>query len=66
MMPVPTRAGSMVRYFLREVGEADLSPNDPVRHRIAWLDAAHRAMEAGVERLRAESISSAQPRRLTA
>ncbi|GMG92586.1 hypothetical protein SGO26_17020 [Cupriavidus metallidurans] len=66
MMPVPTRAGSMVRYFLREVGEADLSPNDPVRHRIAWLDAAHREMEAGVERLRAESISSAQPRRLTA
>jgi hypothetical protein len=41
-------------------------PNDPVRHRIAWLDAAHREMEAGVERLRAESIPSAQPRRLTA
>ncbi|WP_454765752.1 hypothetical protein [Cupriavidus campinensis] len=52
MMPVPARAGSMVRYFLREIAERDLSPNDPVRHRIAWLDAAHAEMEAGVRRFR--------------
>lgn len=53
MMPVPARAGSMVRYFLREISAHDLSPNDPVRHRIAWLDAAHAEMEAGVRRVRA-------------
>lgn len=44
MMPVPARAGSMVRYFLGEIGPASLSPKDPVRHRTAWLDAARREL----------------------
>lgn len=66
MMPVPARAGSMVRYFLREIGERDLSPNDPVRHRIDWLDAAHAQMEAGVRRIRAAAAPSTQPDRLIA
>jgi len=66
MMPVPTRAGSMVRYFLREMTEADLSPNDPVRHRIGWLDAAHAEMEAGVRRIRAAAAPASQPDRLIA
>lgn len=51
MMPVPARAGSMVRYFLRELAPQDLSPNDPVRHRTAWLDAAHDHILANVRRL---------------
>jgi hypothetical protein len=66
MMPVPARAGSMVKYFLREIGVSDLSPNDPVRHRIAWLDAAHAEMEAGVRRIRATLAPSSQPDRLIA
>lgn len=66
MMPVPARAGSMVRYFLREIAERDLSPNDPVRHRIAWLDAAHEEMEAGVRRMRNAAAAEAQTRRLIA
>lgn len=66
MMPVPTRAGSMVRYFLREIRQCDLSPNDPVRHRIAWLDAAHAEMEAGIRRIRAATAPASQPDRLIA
>ncbi|RLK31208.1 hypothetical protein [Cupriavidus plantarum] len=66
MMPVPAKAGSMVRYFLREIAERDLSPNDPVRHRIAWLDAAHAEMERGVRRLREAAVVEAQPKRLIA
>ncbi|SDD33787.1 hypothetical protein SAMN05216345_1082 [Cupriavidus sp. YR651] len=66
MMPVPAKAGSMVRYFLREITERDLSPNDPVRHRIAWLDAAHEEMEAGVRRLRTPPSPANHPDRLTA
>jgi hypothetical protein len=66
MMPVPARAGSMVRYFLREITANDLSPNDPVRHRIAWLDAAHAEMEAGVRRVRAATGPANQPDRLIA
>lgn len=66
MMPVPARAGSMVRYFLREVRERDLSPNDPVRHRLAWLDAAHAEMEAGTRRIRAAMAPASQPDRLIA
>lgn len=50
MMPVPARAGSMVKYFLGEVTGADLSPRDPVRHRTAWLDAAHAEMATAVRR----------------
>ncbi|KWR91890.1 hypothetical protein [Cupriavidus sp. IDO] len=53
MMPVPARAGSMVRYFLREIAATSLSANDPVRHRIGWLDAAHAELEASVRQLRA-------------
>lgn len=52
MMPVPARAGSMVRYFLREIAASDLSAKDPVRHRVAWLDAAHAELEASVRKLR--------------
>jgi len=48
MMPVPARAGNMVRYFLREIRADELSGNDPVRHRLAWLDAAHAELEAAV------------------
>lgn len=48
MMPVPARAGSMVRYFLGEVAAHDLSKNDPVRHRTAWLDEARDALAARV------------------
>jgi len=66
MMPVPARAGSMVRYFLREIAAGDLSPNDPVRHRMAWLDAAHEEMEAGVRQARAGSAPSTRPDRLIA
>lgn len=66
MMPVPARAGSMVRYFLREIAERDLSPNDPVRHRIAWLDAAHTEMEAGVRRIRAATAPGSQQATLIA
>ncbi|MGO4765737.1 hypothetical protein AB4120_24665 [Cupriavidus sp. 2KB_3] len=66
MMPVPARAGSMVRYFLREISAHDLSPNDPVRHRIAWLDAAHAEMEAGVRRVRAATGPANHPDRLIA
>jgi len=66
MMPVPARAGSMVRYFLREITERDLSPNDPVRHRIAWLDAAHAEMESGVRRIKAATAPSTEPDRLIA
>jgi len=66
MMPVPARAGSMVRYFLREIAAGDLSPNDPVRHRMAWLDAAHAEMEAGVQRVRAGTAPSPQPDQLIA
>ncbi len=66
MMPVPARAGSMVRYFLREIGERDLSSNDPVRHRMGWLDTAHAEMEAGVRRIRAAAAPTSQPDRLIA
>ncbi|WP_130393319.1 hypothetical protein [Cupriavidus agavae] len=66
MMPVPARAGSMVRYFLREIAEADLTANDPVRHRINWLDAAHAEMEAGTRRIRAALAPATQPDRLIA
>lgn len=66
MMPVPARAGSMVRYFLREIGMQDLSLNDPVRHRIDWLDAAHAEMEAGVRRMRATTAPASMPDRLIA
>ncbi len=52
MMPVPARAGSMVRYFLREVSARELSANDPVRHRIEWLDAAHDELEINVRKQR--------------
>ncbi len=52
MLPVPARAGSMVKYFLREVSGADLSPRDPVRHRTVWLDAAHAELAAAVCRQR--------------
>ncbi|MEM5429719.1 hypothetical protein [Cupriavidus oxalaticus] len=55
MMPVPARAGSMVRYFLRELSVSDLSPKDPVRHRVGWLDAAHAELEANVRRIKAAS-----------
>ncbi len=50
MMPVPARAGSMVKYFLREVSADALSARDPVRHRTAWLDAAHDELVAAVRR----------------
>ncbi|MGO4812190.1 hypothetical protein AB4156_21765 [Cupriavidus sp. 2MCAB6] len=50
MMPVPARAGSMVKYFLREVAAGELSPRDPVRHRTVWLDAAHAELMAAVRR----------------
>ncbi|AQV96311.1 hypothetical protein BJN34_20765 [Cupriavidus necator] len=53
MMPVPARAGSMVRYFLREIAASALSAKDPVRHRVDWLDAAHAELEANVRKLRA-------------
>ena len=53
MMPVPARAGSMVRYFLREIAASALSARDPVRHRVDWLDAAHAEMESNVRKLRA-------------
>ncbi|WP_439686968.1 Transposase [Cupriavidus oxalaticus] len=53
MMPVPARAGSMVRYFLRELSVSDLSPKDPVRHRVGWLDAAHAELEANVRKVKA-------------
>ncbi|KAI3591473.1 hypothetical protein D9X30_3680 [Cupriavidus sp. U2] len=66
MMPVPARAGSMVRYFLREISEHDLSPNDPVRHRIDWLDAAHAEVEVAVRRLRARAAPATRPDRLMA
>ena len=66
MMPVPARAGSMVRYFLREVTARDLSPNDPVRHRMAWLDAAHEEMEAGIRRVRSGTPPATHPARLIA
>jgi hypothetical protein len=56
----------MVRYFLREISAHDLSPNDPVRHRIAWLDAAHAEMEAGVRRVRAATGPANHPDRLIA
>ncbi|MGO4325912.1 hypothetical protein AB4Z48_01055 [Cupriavidus sp. 2TAF22] len=52
MMPVPARAGSMVKYFLRQVSAASLSPRDPVRHRTAWLDTAHAEMTLAVRRQR--------------
>ena len=51
MMPVPARAGSMVRYFLGEVAARDLSKNDPVRHSTAWLDEARDALTARVRAL---------------
>ncbi|WP_354684575.1 hypothetical protein [Cupriavidus necator] len=57
MMPVPARAGSMVRYFLREIAASDLSAKDPVRHRVAWLDAAHAELEANVRKLRPSTES---------
>lgn len=50
MLPVPARAGSMVKYFLGEVTGAELSPRDPVRHRTTWLDAAHAEMVMAVRR----------------
>jgi hypothetical protein len=52
MMPVPTRAGTMVRYFLREISAAQLSKHDPVRHRVAWLDDAHEQLAATLGALR--------------
>lgn len=52
MLPVPARAGSMIRYFLREVSAPELSANDPVRHRTDWLDAAHDELQANVLQLR--------------
>lgn len=66
MIPVPARAGSMVRYFLREVSARELSANDPVRHRIAWLDAAHDELQANVRRLRPPRLASNDPASLTA
>jgi len=60
MMPVPARAGSMVRYFLREIAEGDLSPNDPVRHRTAWLDAAHGGLAENVARIQRERAAASQ------
>ncbi|WP_454724554.1 MULTISPECIES: hypothetical protein [Cupriavidus] len=59
MLPVPARAGSMVKYFLRQVGAEALSPRDPVRHRTAWLDAAHAEMTLGVRRQRQRQSASA-------
>lgn len=61
MMPVPARAGSMVRYFLREVEATALSKNDPVRHRVAWLDEAHETLSAGVRRHRDAVERRARP-----
>jgi len=66
MMPVPARAGSMVRYFLREVTAQNLSPNDPVRHRTGWLDAAHADLATNVQALRAAGPSAANPAYLIA
>lgn len=61
MMPVPTRAGTMVRYFLREISAAQLSKNDPVRHRVTWLDDAHAQLAAALGALRvANAPRSAQ------
>jgi hypothetical protein len=51
MMPVPARAGSMVKYFLGEVAAQSLSKNDPVRHRTGWLDEARDALAARVRAL---------------
>ncbi len=48
MLPVPARAGNMVRYFLREIHAHELSGNDPVRHRLPWLDAARAELEAAI------------------
>ena len=61
MMPVPARAGSMVKYFLREVSVDALSPRDPVRHRTAWLDAAHDELVAAVRRQRQHDADASQP-----
>ncbi|MBY4896968.1 hypothetical protein [Cupriavidus sp. AU9028] len=52
MMPVPARAGSMVRYFLGQIAPEALSPNDPVRHRTAWLDGARQELIEAVRRRR--------------
>lgn len=51
MMPVPTRAGSMVRYFLGEIRPEALSDRDPVRHRTDWLDRARQQLVARVREL---------------
>ena len=61
MLPVPARAGSMVKYFLREVSVDALSPRDPVRHRTAWLDAAHDELVAAVCRQRQHAADASQP-----
>ncbi len=66
MMPVPARAGNMVRYFLREIPARELSPNDPVRHRVDWLDAAHTELMANVQKMRAANIPPADPNYLIA
>lgn len=61
MLPAPTRAGSMVNYFVGELALKDMTPNDPVRHRVAWLDAARTEVEASIERLRRSGQPSEQP-----
>jgi hypothetical protein len=66
MMPVPARAGNMVRYFLREIPARDLSPNDPVRHRVDWLDAAHAELMANVQKRRATTAPPTGPNYLIA
>lgn len=63
MMPVPTRAGSMVRYFLGEISAGQLSDRDPVRHRTEWLDSARHEL---VERVRALRQSIVAPAPLAA
>ncbi|MGY8527049.1 hypothetical protein [Paracidovorax citrulli] len=58
MMPVPARAGSMVRYFLGQIAPEALSPNDPVRHRTAWLDGARQELIEAVRRRRQDGAAA--------
>jgi hypothetical protein len=44
--------GSTTTYFLRGVALQDLHPGDPVRGRVAWLDAAYERIKKSTDRLR--------------
>ncbi|WP_449412405.1 hypothetical protein [Pandoraea soli] len=55
-----SNGGSATRYYLREVAKAELSAQNPVRHRTDWLDQAYEQMQTSTSALRGNTAPTSK------